>query len=846
MRFVRSLMRPLMHPLMYSAAVCILCAAPPCFAQGSGVSGGEPSATAAPAAAAPGTNPSGISDAASGAIANLAKEIREAGLDPAECYRVRDLDLTREDARIYLTEGYLVFGKEVNGRRFSAVFIGEMDGGDAEILLFPPSRSERMSLAKFTGSPNLNEHFRTAAFLFTDDTYAEVLRLVEEKSAGRKVPEMGALYAEKYGGLIRNLSESVELRLVKDLAEGASARQGFFYGTFSGNRLGSFDFVIDPAFRNGVRIGQFTVDRGPVFDTWTQFEPRSIASGKRPAASPDYDIEHYDLDATLERDLLLKVRSRVRLTPTTRRATIALLLSQNMQILSASAGGEALEVYRPQSMRLNTIRRDRDSAFLVSMPKAAAPGQPIEIEIVHEGRVVQDSGNDVLFVGARGSWFPGAGNRLATYDVVFRAPKGLDFVSTWDTVEQHSDATTTTFHAVVDKPVRTFGFNVGKYKETTVRKDGFVVNVFANTQVETALEPRNRVMIVPTPTPVAGRRGAPNVAVSTVTVPAPDPSRRLENLARDVATILGRFSAMFGPPAMQTVNVSPIPGHFGQGFAGMIYLSTISYLPESQRPASVQDSANRTFYSNLLLAHELAHQWWGNLVYCSSDQDTWLMEGLANYSALMMLEETKGKKEAAAVLLRYRDNLLVSLGEGRIVDDAGPILWGERLINSRDRGSWNTITYEKGAWIFHMLRARMGDDAFFRMLKAMPTQFARQPLTTAAFQQFAAGFLPAKAPDADLEEFFSQWVESTGIPRIELSTTVSGKAPRVTVNASLTQTMVSKEFGTMAPVVIRFARGPAETRWVHTSSDVEEYSWTFRAAPVRVELDPDWLILRRE
>ncbi|MCC6263957.1 MAG: hypothetical protein IT169_10300 [Bryobacterales bacterium] len=842
MRFVRSLMRPLMHPLMRGAAVCILCAAPLCFAQSSGVSGGEPSSTVAPAAAIP----DAIPDAIPGAIANLAREVREAGLDALECYRVRDLDFTREDARIYLTEGYLIFGKEVNGRRFSAVFIGETDGGDAEILLFPPSRSERMSLAKFTGSPNLNEHFRTAAFLFTDDTHAEVLRLVEEKSAGRKVPEMGALYAEKYGGLIRNLSESVELRLVKDLAEGASARQGFFYGTFSGNRLGSFDFVIDPAFRNGVRIGQFTVDRGPVFDTWTQFEPRSIASGNRPAASPDYDIEHYDLDATLERDLLLKVRSRVRLTPNTRRATIALLLSQNMQILSASAGGEALEVYRPQSMRLNTIRRDRDAAFLVSMPKAAAPGRPIEIEIVHEGRVVQDSGNDVLFVGARGSWFPGAGNRLATYDVVFRAPKGLDFVSTWDTVEQHSDATTTTFHAVVQKPVRTFGFNVGKYVETTARKDGFVVNVFANTQVETALEPRNRVMLVPTPTPAAGRRGAPNVAVSTVTTPAPDPSRRLDNLARDAVTILGRFSAMFGPPAMQTVNVSPIPGHFGQGFAGMIYLSTISYLPESQRPASVQDSANRTFYSNLLLAHELAHQWWGNLVYCSSDQDTWLMEGLANYSALMMLEETKGKKEATTVLLRYRDNLLSSLGEGRIVDDAGPILWGERLINSRDRGSWNTITYEKGAWLFHMLRARMGDDAFFRMLKALPVQFARQPLTTAAFQQFAAGFLPAKAPDKGLEEFFSQWVESTGIPRIELSTNITGKAPRVTVNAKLTQTMVSKEFGTMIPVVIRFARGPAETRWIHTSSDVEEFSWTFRAAPTRVELDPDWLVLRRE
>lgn len=821
-------------PLLRGVAACLLSAALPCFAQNPISSAGEPAGLSSPDSTVPGP------------IAALASKIREAGLDPSECYRVRDLDITREDARIYLTEGYLVFGKEVNGRRFSAVFIGEVDGGDAEILLFPPSRSERMSLAKFTGSPNLNEHFRTAAFLFTDDTYAEVLRLIEEKYAGRKVPEMGALYAEKHNSLIRNLSESVELRLVKDLAEGASPHHGFFYATFSGKRLGSFDFVLDPAVRNGIRIGQFTIDKGPVFDTWTQFEPRSVASGKSLAPIPDYEIKHYGLEATLERDLLMKVRARVRLVPTSPRATIALLISENMRITSAKAGGEALEVYRPQSMRLNTIRHDQDSAFLISMPKAAVPGQPIEIEIAHEGRVVQDSGNDVLFVGARGSWFPGAGNRLATYDVTFRVPKGLDFVSTWETVEQSSDATSTTFHASVKSPVRTFGFNLGKYKKVTARKDGFVVNVFANTQVETALEPRKQLVIVPAPGPVPGRRGAPGVTVSSIPGAPPDPSRRLEDLARDVATVLGKFSAMFGPPAMQTVNVSPIPGHFGQGFAGMIYLSTISYLPESQRPASVQDSASRTFYSNLLLPHELAHQWWGNLVYCNSDQDTWLMEGLANYSALMMLEETKGKKEATAVLLRYRDNLLASLGDDRIVDDAGPILWGERLINSRDRGSWNTITYEKGAWIFHMLRARLGDDAFFRMLKELPKRFANKPLSTKAFREFAAEFSSAKSADPDLDEFFAQWVESTGIPRIELVTAITGKAPKVTVTAKLTQSLVSKEFGVMAPVVIRFGHAPAETRWVHTSNDGEEFEWTFRTAPTRIELDPDWFTLRRE
>ena len=69
------------------------------------------------------------------------------------------------------------------------------------------------------------------------------------------------------------------------------------------------------------------------------------------------------------------------------------------------------------------------------------------------------------------------------------------------------------------------------------------------------------------------------------------------------------FRARFGPPPVTTLTVSPQPANFGQGFGGMIYLPTSNYvLPDrsaSQEPA---------FYRDLLLAHEAAHQWWGNVV----------------------------------------------------------------------------------------------------------------------------------------------------------------------------------------------------------------------------------------
>jgi hypothetical protein len=778
-------------------------------------------------------------------LADLAAHIRDAGLDPEECYRIRDLDLTREDARLYLTDGFLIFGKPVNGRRVSAVFVGEIDGGDAEILLFPPARSERLSLAKFTESPNLSEHFRLAAFLFTDNTHAEVLARIAKGDVGRKVPEAGPLYAEKYSSVVRNLSESLELRLVKDVMNPVG-EDGFFLASIRGERLGAFDFVLDYMARKGIRIGQFSVrDNKPYFDTWAHFEPRSISSGKRQPAQDDYLIEHYAIDATLSQDLTLSATTRLRLIPKSGRRTIGLLLSENMRVTGATALGQNLEIYRPSAMRLNSYRRDRDSAFLLQLPEGIRPGEALEVEIRHEGQVIQSAGNDVFAVGSRGSWYPGGALRFGTHELVFRLPSTLDFVATGDRAERTLEGDIAIHRVSVAEPVRTFGFNIGKYKSVQEERNGFAIHVHANKQVETALEPSTRVVVVPSSAPPS-RRNPMGQQIATVSPSRPDPTRRLHDLAKEVGSLMEKLSARFGPPPLKVIHVSPIPGHFGQGYTGMIYLSTISYLPEADRPAYARQAMTTTFFSDLLLAHEVAHQWWGNSVYAESDQDEWLMEGLASYTALMMMEEQKGKRAVQDVLRAYRDNLIASQGDGRSVESAGPIIWGGRLSNSQDKNAWTTITYEKGAWIFHMLRARMGDEAFNRMLSELARKFYRKPISTAAFREFAVDFMPEKGEDHDLEEFFGQWVESTGIPQINLRTEVTGRPPRVKVTGSLEQSKVPDDFGALAPIHIRFPRGKSEIRWVRAANDGEDIDWTFSAIPTKIELDPEGQVLRRE
>jgi len=118
-------------------------------------------------------------------------------------------------------------------------------------------------------------------------------------------------------------------------------------------------------------------------------------------------------------------------------------------------------------------------------------------------------------------------------------------------------------------------------------------------------------------------------------------------------------------------------------------------------------------------------------------------------------------------------------------------------------------------------------------------------MTTEAFRQVAAGFLPPHADDPKLEAFFSQWVEGTGIPNLKLSYSVKGKAPQLRLVGTLKQSDVEDDFITLAPVEIEVARGQTITQWVRTGGDSVTFTVPLHQAPLKVTLDPHDAVLRR-
>ncbi|MBI5085091.1 MAG: hypothetical protein HZB13_10905 [Acidobacteria bacterium] len=806
--------------------------------------------------------------AAGETASSIGAELRQISLDPEACYRVRDLTVEKEDLRLYFTDGHLIFTKPIAGQRIAALYSGSEPGDDAEVLLRPPDRSERAGLAAATGSPNLNEHFHSAILVFTDGTAEELLKQIEA-GGQRRDPERGLLLAGQMSEAIRNLCGSFQVRLVLDLLARDHSR-GVFFSAVAGRQLGNFDLLYDPTLPEEIVAGQVSSNDSAAFKIWTSFQGRKRRRAKAPA-SADAVMENYRIEAELQPDLTLSVVTRLTAKARQRVAgALSFELAPAMDVLAVRIDGQPAEVFRRESMRANLIGNRVNDPFLVVLPSPMEAGSSHEIEFVHSGKVIRPAGNNVYYVGARTNWYPSRGYHFTTYDLTFKVPKDLRVVATGDIAEERVEGEWRIARRRSTSPVRLAGFNIGEYEGVELTRAGFQVQVFANRTVETALQTAPRTVILPPVWPSRSAVPRPGQIVMTPSGVPPNPAARLNELAAEIASALEWMAAQFGPPPLKTLTVSPIPGNFGQGFPGLLYLSTISYLEEKERPAALQTARHYTFFSEILHAHETAHQWWGNLVTSESYHDDWLTEALANYSALLVLERKKGAKALETSLEEYRDALRSPLPEPkpdqkpaatqgfevnalelkqpeasqsqrktRTLESAGPITWGMRLHVDTGPDPWRAITYDKGSWILHMLRRRMGDARFLGMLGELRKRYAYRGLTTEGFRELAAEFSPAGVPDSDLQNFFDNWVYSTGIPTIEVSSKVTGKAPAVQLAVTVKQTGVDDDFGVDLPVEIRFPGAVKPlVKWIRTAPEPVTFTLKLKAPPAKVELAP--------
>jgi hypothetical protein len=762
----------------------------------------------------------------------LLTQLGNTPLDANECYRIRDVHLVRDEAQFFFSDGYLIFAKPTGLAPAAAFFSGDVEGGDAELLLLPPLRNERRMLSAHTGTPNLEEHFAQAGLVFSPDVYRDLMAEIKGNAFNKKSPEMGTLLVDRWSPLMKNLGSIFGLRLATDILSPVPARKGFLAATLSGAKLGAFNVIFDPRIPEQLLVGS-TLDTG--FDVWSSFTSQSFRGR---AFAPEFTVHDFRIQTRMDADLMLHCTTQITVRPTLGEGTLPFEMSENMRVTGATVNGQPAEVllrHREEGSALAGV----NEVFLLIPAKPLRAGEPAEVQIQHEGKVIQDAGNHVFSVGSRGSWYPNRGRQFARFDLKFQLPKDLDLVAAGDVIEDRVEGPNRISHWKTAVPIRLAGFNLGVYDRTRISQGGLTIEVCANRFAEAGLTPRLPPLPVESPATYpsrAGRRAIIEIPQPPAALAAQAPKIRLQALAKEIGDAMDFYTAHFGPLQLNRLEVSPVPGRFGQGFPGMIYLSTLSYLEPGERAVTNLAGPQKLFFTDILHAHEAAHQWWGNIVTAAEYHDDWLMEALANYSALLYLEKRRGKPAMDAVLEDYRLQLLAKGENGETLESVGPVVQGTRLEKA-----WIPVVYGKGTWILHMLRRQLGDDAFFRMLRALRNEWEDKALGTEDFRIFCARFLPPGSADPKLESFFDQWVYGTGMPALKLTSTVKGGPGKWHVTGTLTQSETGEEFAAEVPVEIQLGKlrsaTRAITRTIIAGAEPTAFDLVFPTQPTKVSID---------
>jgi aminopeptidase N len=240
------------------------------------------------------------------------------------------------------------------------------------------------------------------------------------------------------------------------------------------------------------------------------------------------------------------------------------------------------------------------------------------------------------------------------------------------------------------------------------------------------------------------------------------------------------------------------------------------------------------------IVHELAHQWWGDLVTMSSWQDIWLNEGFATYSEVLFYERFYNLTAGELMNNSYDDKQVY----GRM----GGTITAENVDNPFDDSG---AIYTKGAWVLHMLRHLLGDEKFFAMLKQYASAHAFANASTTDFQKACE-----TAYGAPLDWFFQQWIYAQGRPVYKIVSEISPLGGgNFNIFLSIKQTQAHTIPGRTGDaalvyimpvdVVIHYADGTSETRVIQNNLRKQKYNLTVSKTPASVVLDENNWVLKK-
>ncbi len=384
---------------------------------------------------------------------------------------------------------------------------------------------------------------------------------------------------------------------------------------------------------------------------------------------------------------------------------------------------------------LNFVQEPEEAGVTVFLPPAAWSGDTLRLLFQYEGEALRRHPNNTFFLKDAINWAPRLGYlERAHYQIIYKCPPRQRVLAVGELVRDWEEAGHHLSFFQTAAPAKAATFCMGNFQTDTL---------------------------------MAARPGLPALVIHTTWQRSPEERRRV---AGDLANSLYFYGKFLGEYALPCLRVVEAPTVHSQGFPGFV---TLSWLGFDSRLQGVREA---------LRGHEVAHQWFGNLAGWRTYHDQWLSESFAEYLGAMYVEWLAAAPgQFAQILQAWRDDVLerghigaslgmqqFGLGKAALRNAegfrAGPIWMGARL-GQNEVLDYYTQTYEKGAYVVHMLRWLLRDlhtnsDArFWNLLADFIADQSHLEPATEDFQRLAE-----KHYGAPLDWFFQQWIFQNQVP----------------------------------------------------------------------------------
>lgn len=744
---------------------------------------------------------------------------------------VSDLKLKRDRATFHFHQGVFYLEEPLAGEVRGLVFIGR-GTFRAET---PPTRFERDHVLRMMKAEQIESDFQSVVLRFSDDTWRDLASRV----SGLSLSDSGER------GRAQRLALDVGSRMLRETGANLSARlvgsilnketPGFLFAQIDGGKRGRFVLIHDHQGRiptvnfgvNGGEKGLIYAYRGELGgnDVWMAYYDEEDYRSGRVNYSDHYDlvaVRHYQIEVDVrepKKRLAVQVRMEFEsLTENVRVVPFALNESlPDFRSMRLKNGMRLRSVRDGDGDRAAGLQEEWEGGMTLLLPRSLKRGEKFSAVVELEGDFMFDSPrvDDCFYPLVNSQWYPRHGYlRRSAFDLTFRHDKGFRVASAGDRVSEEimsGDKPYGETRWKVNIPISFVTFAVGRFDR----------------HQETA------------------RQGSQEIPIEFYSLPKRIMPVKEDFVMAEMMNSLNFFTAMFGPYPHGKLTGVYHPRGFGQGFPSFLLL-----------PAS--DRASK--YTYAFIAHETAHQWWGNIVSWRSYRDLWLSEGFAEYSGILYTALRDKPKAARELTAEMRRSLLeppvteTGIGKGRLAD-VGPLIMGHRLDTRETQGAYNSLIYNKGALVLRMLHFLFTDpstgqgDAFFEMMRDFVIRYQNLPANTEGFLEVANQHFPG-TPIAkrygleNLNWFFHQWLFDNTLPSYQLEYRIgTGADGRVEVSGSILQEGAPENFFMPLPVVFTFDRDQTAISAIHAYGPRTQFSISLPARPRKVELDPDYWIL---